>query len=72
MQKATALLPDRLGAALAERAGIDRLSALASGIDAVRRGGTLSIVGVYGGQADPLPMMDLFDRPSKSAWARRT
>jgi threonine dehydrogenase-like Zn-dependent dehydrogenase len=62
MQKATALLPDRLGAALAERAGIDRLSALASGIDAVRRGGTLSIVGVYGGQADPLPMMDLFDK----------
>jgi threonine dehydrogenase-like Zn-dependent dehydrogenase len=62
MQKATALLPDRLGAALAERAGIDRLSALASGIDAVRRGGTLSIVGVYGGQADPLPMIDLFDK----------
>lgn len=62
MQKATALLPDRLGAALAERAGIDRLSALANAIDAVRRGGTLSIVGVYGGQADPLPMMDLFDK----------
>ena len=62
MQKATALLPDRLGAALAERAGIDRLSALANAIDTVRRGGTLSIVGVYGGQADPLPMMDLFDK----------
>jgi len=62
LQKATALLPDRLGAALAERAGIDRLSALASAIDAVRRGGTLSIVGVYGGQADPMPMMDLFDK----------
>ena len=28
----------------------------------MRRGGTLSIVGVYGGQADPLPMMDLFDK----------
>lgn len=62
MQKATALLPDRLGAALAERAGIDRLSALANAIDAVRRGGTLSVVGVYGGQADSLPMMDLFDK----------
>jgi threonine dehydrogenase-like Zn-dependent dehydrogenase len=62
MQKATALLPDRLGAALAERAGIDRLSALVNAIDAVRRGGTLSVVGVYGGQADPLPMMDLFDK----------
>jgi threonine dehydrogenase-like Zn-dependent dehydrogenase len=62
MQKATALLPDRIAAALAQRAGIDRLSALTSGIDAVRRGGTLSVVGVYGGQADPLPMMDIFDK----------
>jgi len=62
MQKATALLPDRLGAALAERAGVDRLSALTAAIGAVRRGGTLSIVGVYGGQVDPLPMMDLFDK----------
>ena len=62
MQKATALLPDRLGAALAERAGIDRLAALRAAIAAVRRGGTISISGVYGGQADPLPMMDLFDK----------
>src|SRR5687768_13804472 len=61
MQKATAFLPDRVGAALAERAGIDRLSVLLAAIRAVRRGGTLSIIGVYGGQADPLPMMDLFD-----------
>jgi threonine dehydrogenase-like Zn-dependent dehydrogenase len=28
----------------------------------VRRGGTISLIGVYGGQANPLPMMDLFDR----------
>jgi threonine dehydrogenase-like Zn-dependent dehydrogenase len=28
----------------------------------VRRGGTISVIGVYGGQADPLPMMDLFDK----------
>jgi threonine dehydrogenase-like Zn-dependent dehydrogenase len=62
MQKATALLPDRVGAALAERAGVDRLSALSAAIDTVRRGGTLSISGVYGGQLDPLPMMDLFDK----------
>ena len=27
-----------------------------------RRGGTLSISGVYGGQLDPLPMMQLFDK----------
>jgi threonine dehydrogenase-like Zn-dependent dehydrogenase len=62
MQKATALLPNRVGAALAERAGIDRLSALSTAIQGVRRGGTLSVIGVYGGQLDPLPMMELFDK----------
>jgi threonine dehydrogenase-like Zn-dependent dehydrogenase len=61
-QRATGLLPDRLGAALAERAGVDRLSALTAAIESVRRGGTVSIVGVYGGQMDPLPMMALFDK----------
>src|SRR5690606_32376858 len=30
--------------------------------EAVRRGGTVSISGVYGGMADPLPMMTLFDK----------
>jgi threonine dehydrogenase-like Zn-dependent dehydrogenase len=45
-----------------ERAGIDRLSALTAAIHAVRRGGTLSISGVYGGAIDPLPMMELFDK----------
>jgi threonine dehydrogenase-like Zn-dependent dehydrogenase len=62
MQKATVRLPDRVGAALAERAGVDRLAALSTAIQAVRRGGTLSVIGVYGGQMDPLPMMDLFDK----------
>ena len=62
MQKATAVLPDRIGVALAERAGVDRLAALSTAIRMVRRGGTISIIGVYGGQADPLPMMDLFDK----------
>jgi threonine dehydrogenase-like Zn-dependent dehydrogenase len=62
MQKTTSLLPDRVGAALAERVGVDRLAALQTAIAAVRRGGTISISGVYGGQADPLPMLDLFDK----------
>jgi threonine dehydrogenase-like Zn-dependent dehydrogenase len=31
-------------------------------IDLVRRGGTISLSGVYGGMADPLPMMTLFDK----------
>ena len=31
-------------------------------IDVVRRGGTISLSGVYGGMADPIPMMELFDK----------
>jgi threonine dehydrogenase-like Zn-dependent dehydrogenase len=62
MQKATVRLPDRVGMVLAERASVDRMSALSTAIDLVRRGGTLSIIGVYGGQMDPMPMMDLFDK----------
>jgi threonine dehydrogenase-like Zn-dependent dehydrogenase len=61
-QKATGLLPKRLAAAVTERFSVDRLEALLNCIDTVRRGGTLSISGVYGGQLDPLPMMQLFDK----------
>lgn len=59
---ATTLLPSKLAAPLMERAGIDRLAAVRTGIDAVRRGGTLVLTGVYGGQTDPLPMMTIFDK----------
>ncbi len=55
-------LPKRLAAPLVQKAGIDRLDALLNAISTVRRGGTLSITGVYGGAADPLPMMALFDK----------
>jgi threonine dehydrogenase-like Zn-dependent dehydrogenase len=61
-QGVTGLLPDGLAANLMRRAGVDRLPALRLAIDAVRRGGTISVVGVYGGMADPLPMMTLFDK----------
>jgi threonine dehydrogenase-like Zn-dependent dehydrogenase len=47
---------------LIEKAGIDRLSVLHAAIGTVRRGGTLSISGVYGGMLDPMPMMTLFDK----------
>ena len=55
-------LPKPLARAAIETAGVDRLAALHSSIDAVRRGGTVSISGVYGGMADPMPMMELFDK----------
>ncbi len=61
-QQMATLMPDAIARAMIERAGVDRLSALYLGIDAVRRGGTLSIVGVYGGMADPLPMLTMFDK----------
>ncbi|HVV59620.1 MAG TPA: zinc-dependent alcohol dehydrogenase [Gaiellaceae bacterium] len=58
----TTLLPDRIAQKLMERAGVDRLTALLAATDIVRRGGTISLSGVYGGQADPLPMLTLFDK----------
>ena len=61
-QKVVSLLPDRVAAPLMQKAGIDRLSALYAAIDVVRRGGTVSISGVYGGALDPLPMLQMFDK----------
>ncbi|MGB3763954.1 MAG: zinc-dependent alcohol dehydrogenase [Ornithinimicrobium sp.] len=55
-------LPGPLARSAIETAGIDRLAALHTAIAAVRRGGTVSISGVYGGMADPMPMMELFDK----------
>jgi threonine dehydrogenase-like Zn-dependent dehydrogenase len=56
------MLPDAMTRLMMDKAGIDRLSVLHNAIDAVRRGGTISLSGVYGGSADPMPMMDLFDK----------
>jgi threonine dehydrogenase-like Zn-dependent dehydrogenase len=61
-QTVTAMLPDPVAVPLIEKAGIDRLTAFYAAIDIVRRGGTISLIGVYGGMADPLPMLTLFDK----------
>ncbi len=61
-QQLAGMLPDALTIKLMEKGGVDRLSVLHTTIDAVRRGGTISLSGVYGGTADPMPMMDLFDK----------
>ena len=55
-------LPDAVASRLMERFGVDRLAALHLAIEIVRRGGTISVTGVYGGQTDPLPMLTLFDK----------
>ena len=61
-QRAVSLMPKETAAKLVETAGIDRLAALRTAIDLVRRGGTISLSGVYGGMVDPLPMLTLFDK----------
>jgi threonine dehydrogenase-like Zn-dependent dehydrogenase len=62
LHKLVGVLPRAIAAPLMETAGVDRLGALYSAIDIVRRGGTISLSGVYGGAADPIPMMTLFDK----------
>ncbi|WBB52116.1 zinc-dependent alcohol dehydrogenase [Verrucosispora sp. WMMD573] len=61
-QAAAGLLPDKLAQPMIDKIGIDRLVALKAALKAVRRGGTVSISGVYGGEVDPLPLMEMFDR----------
>ncbi|MBP3035808.1 glutathione-dependent formaldehyde dehydrogenase [Arthrobacter sp. zg-ZUI100] len=61
-QTAVGFLPDKLAQKAMETVGTDRLSALHGSIDAVRRGGTVSLSGVYGGMASPMPLMEMFDK----------
>lgn len=61
-QAAVGKLPSPLGREAMGRAGVDRMSALYTAIDSVRRGGTISISGVYGGMKDPMPMLTMFDK----------
>ncbi|MFE7515163.1 alcohol dehydrogenase catalytic domain-containing protein [Streptomyces sp. NPDC057540] len=61
-QRATAMLPGSVARRLMEHAGIDRLDALHAAIDIVRRGGTVSVSGVYGGAVDPMPLLTMFDK----------
>ncbi|GAA2174469.1 zinc-dependent alcohol dehydrogenase [Arthrobacter parietis] len=61
-QHAVGLLPDAVAKKAMETAGVDRLSVLHAAIDAVRRGGTISISGVYGGTASPMPLLTMFDK----------
>ncbi|EOM78333.1 glutathione-dependent formaldehyde dehydrogenase [Rhodococcus rhodnii] len=62
LQGLAGVLPKSVAKPFMEKAGVDRLGALYSAIDIVRRGGTISLSGVYGGAKDPLPMLTLFDK----------
>jgi threonine dehydrogenase-like Zn-dependent dehydrogenase len=61
-QQMTGLLPGAVASRIMERAGVDRMEALYAAIEIVRRGGTISLSGVYGGMTDPLPMLTIFDK----------
>ncbi|HEX3511772.1 MAG TPA: zinc-dependent alcohol dehydrogenase [Solirubrobacteraceae bacterium] len=56
------MLPDPLAQQLVQTVGIDRLSALRMAIELVQRGGTISLSGVYGGAASPMPLIQMFDK----------
>jgi S-(hydroxymethyl)glutathione dehydrogenase/alcohol dehydrogenase len=61
-QRLFGAMPRKLSAAIMTKVGLDRMDAIYTAIDAVRRGGTISLIGVYGGQSDPMPMLTLFDK----------
>jgi threonine dehydrogenase-like Zn-dependent dehydrogenase len=58
----TGLLPAPAARKVVQTVGIDRLSALRTAIELVARGGTVSLAGVYGGAASPMPLMQMFDK----------
>ncbi|KQO61228.1 zinc-dependent alcohol dehydrogenase [Curtobacterium sp. Leaf261] len=62
VQTVAGLLPDKLAQKAFETVGVDRLAAVTTAIDVVRRGGTISLSGVYGGVADPMPLKTMFDK----------
>ncbi|KAB8196656.1 alcohol dehydrogenase catalytic domain-containing protein [Nonomuraea phyllanthi] len=61
-QTLTGMLPGAVAAPLMTHTGVDRMAALNQSIDSVRRGGVISIIGVYGGMTDPMPMLRMFDK----------
>ncbi|RLV49426.1 glutathione-dependent formaldehyde dehydrogenase [Nocardioides mangrovicus] len=61
-QKLFNALPSAISAPVMDKVGLDRMSAIYTAIDAVRRGGTVSLIGVYGGQSDPMPILTMFDK----------
>ncbi|MCL3838936.1 alcohol dehydrogenase catalytic domain-containing protein [Aeromicrobium duanguangcaii] len=61
-QTAVGFLPDFLARKAMTTVSVDRMSAFNLAVDAVRRGGTISLIGVYAGTVDPVPLQILFDK----------
>lgn len=61
-QNIPSILPRPVARKLAETIGVDRMSAISLALDAVQRGGTVSLSGVYAGAADPMPLLHMFDK----------
>jgi threonine dehydrogenase-like Zn-dependent dehydrogenase len=62
LHQMVSFLPDALSKPMMQEMGTDRMAALYDSIAAVRRGGTVSLSGVYGGAADPMPLLQMFDK----------
>jgi threonine dehydrogenase-like Zn-dependent dehydrogenase len=62
MHKSIALIPDFIAEKMMNVGAVDRMHAIYLAIDIVRRGGTISLSGVYGGEKDPFPLLTMFDK----------
>lgn len=61
-QKLAGVLPKSVARPMMTHASTDRMEALNLAIAITRRGGTISISGVYAGSSDPLSMQTIFDK----------
>ncbi|OUZ09956.1 glutathione-dependent formaldehyde dehydrogenase [Aeromicrobium sp. PE09-221] len=61
-QKLVGHLPAPLARAAMTRVSVDRMGALNLSLSLVRRGGTVSLSGVYAGTMDPMSLQSMFDR----------
>lgn len=61
-QRLATMLPKRVAQAVMLNAGVDRMAAINMAVELVRRGGTISLSGVYAGALDPMPLQVIFDK----------
>ena len=71
-QQVPALLPEAHGREADGEGRRRPARALYTAIDIVRRGGTISLIGVYGGMTDPMPMLTMFDKQIQLRMGRPT